>query len=100
LRCPAVKTGLGSTSPDLLMGKHRMRALPIPPDPERDTYIGGLLDRAASLQDPEVFAALHRRVWGECQHFLDKAVACRERSTDAADRTVRAGETWLQWLGV
>jgi len=86
--------------PRFAKGKHRMRASAIPPYPERDTYISALLDRAASLQDPEVFAALHRRVWGECQHFLDKAVACRERSTDAADRTVRAGETWLQWLGV
>ena len=84
-----------------LLGPHLLPG--IFPWPVRLTHVVSppllLGDRAAALRDPEVFAALHRRVWSECQHFLDQVVARRERYADLADRTVRAGATWLQRLG-
>lgn len=41
------------------MGKRRMTAPPIPPDPGRDAYISALLDRAAAIRLPELFQGDH-----------------------------------------
>jgi len=55
-------------------------------------------DRARARRDPAALAALHRSVCDACQMFLDRAVA--ERSGDAIDRTIRAGQRLLQCTGV
>jgi len=57
-------------------------------------------DRALARRDPEALATLHRSVWDACQTFLDRAVAQRERSADAMDRTIRASERLLHRVGI
>lgn len=57
-------------------------------------------DRQAALRDRRVLARLHRRVWRDCQDFLDDAVAARERHATPIDRAVRGGQRLLQELGV
>ena len=56
-------------------------------------------DRSAA-RDPEALAALHRRVWRDCQTFLDRAVARVRRRASLFDRTVRGAERMLQHLGL
>jgi len=62
--------------------------------------LGTPADRAAARTDPAALAALHRRVWNECQHVLDRAVARREHEAPWTDRAVRGIEHALQRLGV
>ncbi|HZR82347.1 MAG TPA: 1-acyl-sn-glycerol-3-phosphate acyltransferase [Candidatus Binatia bacterium] len=57
-------------------------------------------DRERARRDPDALAALHERVWGECQHFLDRVVAGRARYSDRVDRSIRAAEQLLQGLGL
>ena len=57
-------------------------------------------DRAAAARDPEALAALHDKLWGQCQQFLDAAVRHRSRYTDALDRSLRAAQKRLQRWGV
>lgn len=57
-------------------------------------------DREAALHDRRALGRLHRRVWSECQEFLDTAVAARERHAPPLDRVVRGGQRLLQGLGV
>ncbi len=57
-------------------------------------------DRAQARRSKRALAALHERVWRECQELLDREVAHRARHSDWLDRTVRAGETLLHRLGV
>jgi len=87
---------LGLLGPHLLPG--------ILPFPVQVTHVVSrpldLADRERALGDPEALRVLHRRVWGECQAFLDAAVAARERYTYMADRAVRSGERLLQRLGL
>jgi 1-acyl-sn-glycerol-3-phosphate acyltransferase len=56
-------------------------------------------DRREALRDPAALAALHTRVWAECQSFLDTAVARRGRHTDFADRIVRGAQNALRRVG-
>ena len=57
-------------------------------------------DRAAAQRSRPALATLHQRVTEECQQLLDAAVARRERTAPLLDRTVRAGERFLQRIGV
>ncbi len=57
-------------------------------------------DRALARRDPDALAALHRSVWEACHKFLDRAVAERDRSDDLVDRTIRAGQRLVQWIGI
>jgi hypothetical protein len=57
-------------------------------------------DRERARRDPRTFADLHDRVWSDCQRFLDRVVADRERYSDRLDRTVRGAERLLQSIGL
>ena len=57
-------------------------------------------DRQAARRSRAALVTLHQRVAEECQQLLDAAVARRERTAPLLDRTVRAGERWLQRIGV
>jgi 1-acyl-sn-glycerol-3-phosphate acyltransferase len=61
-------------------------------------------DRLLARHDAAAFAALHSRVWSECQSLLDLAVAQHVRehalSPTLADRSVRAGHAFLRRLGL
>ena len=57
-------------------------------------------DRTQALRDRSALEDLHQRVWGECQSFLDTAVARRGRYSDRLDRAIRSGQQRLQQLGV
>ena len=57
-------------------------------------------DRERAQRDPEVLAELHRRVWDDCQRFLDRVVASRARYTDGLDRATRGAERLLERIGV
>ena len=58
----------------------------------------GARDRARHVD--VAFDQLHTRVWGECQEFLTAAVDRREEDTDFLDRSLRAGQAALHWLGL
>ena len=85
-----------------LLGPHLLPG--IFPFPVRITHVVSrplvLGDRERALGDPVALRALHRAVWGECQAFLDAAIARRERYSNVADRAVRSGEGLLQRLGL
>jgi len=55
-----------------------------------------LADRERARRDPEAFAALHGRVWQQCQRFLDDVIDSREQYSDGLDRLVRRAERLLQ----
>lgn len=57
-------------------------------------------DRAAARGSRAALVELHRRVAEHCQELLDAAVARRERDAPLLDRAVRAGERFLQRIGV
>jgi hypothetical protein len=57
-------------------------------------------DRERAQRDPEALAALHGRVWNDCQRFLDRVVAHRARYTDALDRSIRGAERLLGRIGL
>jgi len=57
-------------------------------------------DRERALRDPAALAALHARVWRECQQFLDRVVANRSRYSDRLDRSIRSAQHLLHSLGV
>ncbi|MEW6272762.1 MAG: 1-acyl-sn-glycerol-3-phosphate acyltransferase [Thermodesulfobacteriota bacterium] len=85
-----------------LLGPHVFPGLV--PLPVRVTHVVSrpldLGDRAAARRSKRALHALHERIWAECQTFLDRQVAHRERSSDWLDRGVRRGQAVLQWLGV
>ncbi len=56
-------------------------------------------DRERALRDPQALEALHQQVWQECQKFLDRSVANRDRLTDPLDRGVRDFQRLLHRLG-
>ena len=84
-----------------LLGPHLLPALF--PLPVQITHVLSapidLGDRAAARRDRRTLARLHRRVWEECQEFLDQAVAAREHDASSIDRLVRGGQRVLQQLG-
>jgi hypothetical protein len=57
-------------------------------------------DREQARRDPQALEALHARVWSECQQFLDRVVADRERHSDALDGSIRSAQGLLQRLGL
>jgi len=57
-------------------------------------------DRAAARRSRSALEALHQRITAECQQLLDAAVARRDHDAPLLDRTVRAGERFLQQIGV
>ncbi len=57
-------------------------------------------DRTAARRSRAALVTLQQRITAECQRLLDAAVARRERTAPLLDRTVRAGERWLQRIGV
>jgi hypothetical protein len=57
-------------------------------------------DRERARRDPEALAALHERVWSDCQRFLDGVVKKRGRYSDRLDRSIRGAQHWLQGLGL
>jgi acyltransferase-like protein len=85
-----------------LLGPHLMPGLF--PLPVRLTHVISrpldLGDRERARRDPEALAALHARVWSECQHFLDRVVAERERHSDTLDRSIRGAQGLLHGLGL
>ena len=85
-----------------LLGPHLLPG--VFPLPVRLTHVVSkpldLGDRAAARRDPELLAALHLKVWEDCQNFLDAAVARRQQDADVLDRVIRGGEHILQQLGL
>ena len=85
-----------------LLGLHLVPGLF--PLPVRMTHVISepldLGDRDRARRDPRALADLHARVWSECQHFLDRAVARRARWADPLDDAVRGIERLLQRLGL
>lgn len=57
-------------------------------------------NRAAARRSRAALAKLHRHTVEQCQALLDAAVAHRERDAPLLDRAVRAGERFLQRIGV
>jgi hypothetical protein len=57
-------------------------------------------DREALRRDPARLAARHRRIWDECQAFLDGAVRWRDANAPALDRIVRGAQLVAQGLGL
>lgn len=88
-----------------LLGPHVLPAVfPLPVRLTHDVSLpldlGGPDERAAALADDAALDALQRRVWRECQRFLDEAVASREQDAPCTDRTVRGVERAFQRLGL
>jgi len=85
-----------------LLGPHLLPTLL--PFPVRITHIVSkpldLGDRAAARRSRAALAALHRRITAKCQDLLDAAVAQRERDAPLLDRSIRAGERFLQRIGL
>lgn len=73
------------------------------PLPVRITHVVSppldLGDRERALRDPEALTTLHQQVWQECQKFLDRSVASRDRHTDWLDRGLRGLQSLLHRLG-
>jgi 1-acyl-sn-glycerol-3-phosphate acyltransferase len=59
-----------------------------------------LNDRRAALESPAALAQLHRRVWADCQTFLDDAVAERGQHTTYCDWVTHRLHGTLRWLGL
>ncbi len=57
-------------------------------------------DRKKALSNPTELAALHKRVWTECQTFLDDAVDVAHQSADLTDRAMREITGFLGRLGL
>jgi 1-acyl-sn-glycerol-3-phosphate acyltransferase len=57
-------------------------------------------DREAARRDPQILAALQRRVWEECQAYLDRAVTRRDQAAPCLDRVVRGVERTMQRTGI
>ena len=57
-------------------------------------------DRERARHDPQALAALHARVWSECQRFLDGVVADRARYSDPVDSAIRSAQRLLQAIGL
>jgi 1-acyl-sn-glycerol-3-phosphate acyltransferase len=85
-----------------LLGLHLVPGLL--PFPVRLTHVIAkpldLGDRERAQRDPDALAALHGRVWNDCQRFLDRVVANRARYSDALDRSIRHGQQLLHGIGV
>jgi len=85
-----------------LLGPHLVPGLF--PLPVRVTHVIAkpldLGDRERARRDPQALEALHARVWSECQQFLDRVVADRERHSDALDRSIRGAEGLLRRFGL
>jgi len=73
------------------------------PLPVRVTHvISPPLGLSADL-DPDDEVAVRRtqvRLWAECQSFLDRAIAARDRDSDTLDRIVRTTMYWMHRLGL
>jgi hypothetical protein len=85
-----------------LLGPHLVPGLF--PLPVRVTHVIAkpldLGDREEARRDPQALEALHARVWSECQQFLDRVVADRERHSDTLDRSIRGAQAFLQRFGL
>jgi len=85
-----------------LLGPHLVPGLF--PLPVRVTHVIAkpldLGDRERARRDPQALDALHARVWSECQQFLDRVVADRERHSDTLDRSIRGAQALLQRFGL
>jgi hypothetical protein len=85
-----------------LLGPHLVPGLF--PLPVRVTHVIAkpldLGDREEARRDPQALEALHARVWSECQQFLDRVVADRERHSDTLDRSIRGAQALLQRFGL
>jgi hypothetical protein len=57
-------------------------------------------DRAQALESEDALNALHRRIWFECQSFLDDAVRAQRRCADFTDRATRRAERVLHQIGI
>ncbi len=57
-------------------------------------------DRERARSDPQALDELHARVWRECQGFLDRAVARRQRDSDWLDGGIRSAQRVLHHLGI
>ena len=89
----------------LRLGAAGVQVLPgVLPLPVRLTHVLSealdLGERDRARHDTDAFDQLHARVWAECQGFLTAAIARREEDTDLLDRSLRAGQAALQWLGL
>ena len=95
-RYRGMRLGFGATGVHLLPG--------VFPLPVRLTHVLSrpldLGDRERARSDPEALAALHERIWSECQGLLDGAVARREDDSDPLDRRLRSVQRSLQRMGV
>jgi hypothetical protein len=84
------------------LGPHLMPGLF--PLPVRLTHVIArpldLGDRERARRDPQALEVLHTRVWSDCQQFLDRVVADRERHSDALDRSIRSAQGLLQRFGL
>jgi hypothetical protein len=102
LRSFGAERYLGATYEFGLLGPHLLPT--VFPLPVQITHVVSrplaLRDRAAAGRSPAALERLHRQVWTSCQRFLDRAVAAQRRTAPPLDRVVRAGERWLQRLGV
>jgi hypothetical protein len=85
-----------------LLGPHVLPAMfPLPVQIVHDVSPPlDLGDREAARRDPAALEALHARVWAECQAYLDRVVARRDRQAPWIDRMVRGAERLLQRIGV
>jgi len=85
-----------------LLGPHLVPGLF--PLPVRVTHVIAkpldLGDRERARRDPQALEALHARVWSECQQFLDRVVADRDRYSDTLDRSLRGAQALLQRFGL
>jgi 1-acyl-sn-glycerol-3-phosphate acyltransferase len=85
-----------------LLGPHLVPGLF--PLPVRLTHVIAkpldLGDRERARRDPQALEALLARVWSDCQQFLDRVVADRERHSDALDRAIRSAQGLLQRFGL
>ena len=102
LRLSSAERYQGSRLQFGLLGPHLLPTLL--PFPVRITHVISkpldLGDRAAARHSRSALAQLHERVVAQCQERLDAAVAQRERDAPMVDRAVRAGERFLQRLGI
>jgi hypothetical protein len=57
-------------------------------------------DRERARSDPKALDKLHARVWRECQNFLKRAVARRQRDSDWLDGGIRSTQRVLHHLGI
>jgi 1-acyl-sn-glycerol-3-phosphate acyltransferase len=76
---------------------------PVLPLPVKITHVVSepldLGNRKRALATPGGMSQLHRRIWTECQAFLDRAVARERAHADLTDRATRKAERALHRLG-